>query len=304
MFKLPNPPSPRAGSHELADFAELLCWVRGSTSTREIIACLGRLDDNENNIGITDDDDENAETIDEVMNEIERRMVACRSGYPFRLELSGTVLNLAQNAEDFTPSIIYLYLLLGTRLNMKDNRNHAGIDGTHLLEILSARVLQNYLGSTRARSIVFGTSNAKSFKDKVNELCCDLSEGVGFRNINQSITYANDDKLDTIGWVPFSDNLPGKLIVFGQCKTGSNWREATSQLQPETFIKKWMQEPILVTPMRAYFVAEAADRAQWKGDSVSAGILFDRCRLVDWCDGIPVNNFKAWTLSAKNTLEL
>lgn len=304
MFKLPNPPSPQAGTHELADFAELLCWVRGSTSQREIVACLGRIDDNDNNVGCTDDDDENAEILDEVMNEIERRAVACGTGYPFRLEMEGSVLHLKDGAQDATPSIVYLYLLLSTRLNMKDNRVHAEIDGAGLLENLSAHVLKNYLGSARARAIVFGTAQPGTFEEKVNGLCRDLSEGTGFRNLDQAATQANDDKLDAVGWVPFSDRLPGQLIVFAQCKTGSNWRDATSQLQPETFIKRWMQEPILVNPVRAYCIAEAADRARWKGDNVSAGILFDRCRLVDWCDGMPVDKIKTWALAAKATVSL
>ncbi|MBN1459772.1 MAG: hypothetical protein JXA57_09545 [Armatimonadetes bacterium] len=303
MFKLPHAPSPQAGVHQLADFAELLCWSRGSTSEREIIACLGRIDDNDNNVGCTDDDDENGETLIEVMNEIERRAVACGSGYPFRLEMEGSVLHLEDGAQDTAPSIVYLYLLLSTRLNMKDNRVHAGLDGTRLLETLSAHVLKNYLGNTRAKAVVFGTSQPGTFEEKVNGLCRDLSEGEGFRNLDQTATQAKDDKLDTVGWVPFSDRLPGQLIVFGQCKTGSNWRDATAQLQPESFVKSWIRGTILVNPVRACFIAEAADRARWKSDSVNAGILFDRCRLVDWCDGVAIDDIKKWALAAKDTLD-
>ncbi|MEX1231259.1 MAG: hypothetical protein WEB58_13520 [Planctomycetaceae bacterium] len=304
MFKLPNTPSPQADTRELADFAELLCWLRGSTSAREIVACLGRVDDNDSNVGCTDDDDENAETLDEVMNEIERRATACGSGYPFRLEMAGSVLRLIDDAQDVSPSIIYLYLLLSTRLNMKDNRVHAELDGTKLMELLSAHALKNYLGTTRAKTVVFGTALADTFENKVNGLCSELGEGSGFRNLDGTLTQANDDKLDTVGWIPFSDRLPGQLIVFGQCKTGSNWRDTTTQLQPETFIKRWMQVPILVNPIRMFFIAEASDRARWKGDNVSAGILFDRCRLVDWCDGMKTDDIKKWTLAAKMTLKL
>lgn len=304
MFKLPNPPSPKAGTHELADFAELLSWVRGSVSEREIVACLGRIDDNDNNVGCTDDDDENAESLDEVMNEIERRVGACGTGYPFHLEMEGSVLRLNDGAQDSTPSIVYLYLLLGTRLNMKDNRIHAEIDGACLLENLSAHVLKNYLGMGRAKAMVFGTSQPGTFEEKVNRLCRELSEGAGFRNLDQAATQANDDKLDAVGWVPFSDGLPGQLIAFAQCKTGSNWRDATAQLQPEAFIKRWMLEPVLVNPLRAYFIAEAADRARWKSDNVCAGVLFDRCRLVDWCDGVAADDIRRWALAAKNTLSL
>jgi hypothetical protein len=47
MFKLPGIPSPQAEIHELADFAEWLAWKQGSVSHRQILADLGRLDENE-----------------------------------------------------------------------------------------------------------------------------------------------------------------------------------------------------------------------------------------------------------------
>jgi len=92
VFKLPEPPSPQADPHELADFVELLCWHRGSASERDIVAYLGQVDDNDDNSGCDDDDDQNSEALAEVMNEIERRENACGSGYPFQLDLEGTVL--------------------------------------------------------------------------------------------------------------------------------------------------------------------------------------------------------------------
>ncbi len=307
MFKLPNPPSPQAGIHELADFAELLCWINGSTSAREIVAYLGQIDDNHTNAGCNDDEDENAGVLDEVMNEIERRATACSSGYPFTLEMEGTVLKCSSLETEATQSIVYLYLLLSTRLNMKDNRIHANIDGAYLLEALSAHVLKSYLGASRAKSFVFGTSNQGAFQDKVNDLCQALCEGSGFRSLDNAPVQANDDKLDTVAWVPFADRLPGQLIVFGQCKTGTTWRDSTTQLQPENFIKKWMKEPVLVNPFRAFCVSEAADRARWKGNSVSAGILFDRCRLVEFSariSGTTISEIRTWTLAAKETIGL
>jgi hypothetical protein len=180
MFKLPNAPSARADTHELADFAELLAWVRGSTSAREIVAYLGRLEENDDNEGCDDADDENEAELDEVMNEIERRRDACQSGYPFTLELEGTVLRYTNPADDHRADV-YRYLLLSTRLNMKTSRVHADIDGTTLLEELAARVIQCYLGTDRAHSVVFGTAAAGTFQEKIERLCHDLGEGNGFK---------------------------------------------------------------------------------------------------------------------------
>lgn len=303
MFKLPNPPSVKADTHELADFAELLAWVRGTASAREIVSYLGRLEENDDNVGCDDADDENYAELDEVMNEIERRRDACQRGYPFSLELEGTVLRYT-NSENDHRADVYRYLLLSTRLNMTANKIHAEIDGTKLLEELAAGVLKCYLGMTRAKSIVFGTAAGGSFKEKINNLCRELGEGSGFKNLDAKLN-ANDDKLDTVSWIPFSDTKPGQLIIFGQCKTGTNWRDSLAQLQPDVFVRRWIDGTLLITPIRAFCISEAADRGRWNGDALNGGILLDRCRLVDFCDSLEADlhgRILAWNAAARQSV--
>ena len=124
MFKLPHPPSPNAEVHELADFIELLSWVKDVASTREVLAYLGRIDDNANNLGIDDDDNANEEILDEVMNELERRDKACGGDYPFELQAEGTVIHHLLDKGNHK-SELYRYLLLSTRLDMNSDRVHA-----------------------------------------------------------------------------------------------------------------------------------------------------------------------------------
>lgn len=297
-FKLPGLPSPKAKLHELADFAEIIAWKNGCVSEREIIAYLGRVGDNEKNDGVNDTEEETTNELESVMNEIERRSSACRSGYPFTLSPEGTVLKHESASAQIVESQVYRYLLLSTRLNMKEQKIHAKLDGTLLLEYLAAHVLQNYLGA-RAKSFVFGTAKAGSFKTKVENLCESLREGVGFKNLDgDSKVNAVDDKLDAIAWTPFTDAMPGQLIVVGQCKTGTNWSGLENQLQPVSFAKKWFKEPYIVDPIRAFCLSEAVDRTKWKSIQVSSGILFDRCRLVDLCDGFDCRDISAWTTAA------
>jgi len=305
MFKLPDLPSPQAECHELADFAELLAWDKGLASAREIEAYLGRLAENDHSIGCDDDDDETADEIDEVMNEIERRSTACAGGYPFALDLEGTVLRHSPNAEDHRTHL-YHYLLLSTRLNMKNARAHAGIDGGDLLEEIAAETLRCYLGAQRARSIVFGTSATGSFEEKVNKLCRELGEGGAFKPLDSASVDANDDKLDTVTWVPFADNRRSQIVVFGQCKTGTTWGQSITQLQPGGFIKRWMREPYMHDPLRAFCVAEAYNRSRWDGCSIYAGLFFDRCRIVDFCGKLNQDLFdkvKAWSTAAKASVK-
>ena len=304
---MPHLPSPDADFPELADFAELLCWTKGSTSAREIVAYLGRLGENDSNEGCHDEDDENAERLDEVMNEIDRRESACTSGYPFTLEQQGTVLQGPVLEPEETQSVVYLYLLLSTRLNMKKEKNHAEIDGTNLLEHLSAHALKTYLGQDKAQCFVFGTAKKGNFKNKINELSRMLGEGSGFRNLDKKPVRKKDGLLDAVAWIPFADRRPGQLILFAQCKTGTTWENTTSQLQPEGFVSKWMHEPFLINPTRVFCISEALDNAGWKNTNIDAGIVFDRCRLVENCIGLPeetLSSIRSWTLEAKKTIDM
>lgn len=301
MFKLPALPSPRADVHELADFAELLAWQNNSISAREIQTYLGRLADNNFNEGADDEDDQNADALDEVMLEIDRRSKSCASGYPFTLDLKGTVIR-HQSADQSARAEVYRYLLLSTRLNMTSHKVQNGIDGTALLEEISAVVLRCYLGYDRARSLVFGTAIGGSFKDKVNALCKELGEGGTFSSIDPGPVDANDDKLDSVAWVPFSDVRAGKLIIFCQCKTGSSWKDHTTQLQPEAFLTRWTSHrTLLFQPLRAFCVSESACPQRWSSLVLYAGLLFDRMRVIDFLDTIDENllsRVKNWNLAA------
>jgi hypothetical protein len=55
------------------------------------------------------------------------------------------------------------------------------------------------------------------------------------------------------------------------------------------------------TPIRAFCIAEAADRGRWNKHAIDAGLLFDRCRLVDFSDELPddlLQRLRTWTDAA------
>ena len=299
MFKLPMPPSSRSPEHELADYAELVCWREQLISMTGLSKQLGRLGENDYTDGVPEE-----EEIDEVVKaayvEIERRSVACRKGYPFNITRQGHTLHTDHDAKN-RRHIIYKYLLLATRLNMKNNRHHANIDGTLLFEELAAEAARKYLGD-RAESLVFGTAaEPTDFPGKVNALCKKLREGVGFKNPDEAPPNEKDGKLDIVVWKHFTDGLPGKLIAFGQCKTGTNYKDTLNQLHPDSFCKKWMKSSPILNPMRMFFVSEALSRSRWNTASYDAGVMFDRCRIIDFCDDINSEvweKVKIWTRAA------
>ena len=305
MFKLPNQlPSRHAGVHELADFAEVMCCLDGQISLQGLSRYLVRMDDNDINEGCDDTEDIIHEKMDDVIFEMQRREEACAGGYPFTWKLSrnGGVIVFNADERSCIDAAVYVYLLLGTRLKMDRDRTHAGIDGTNLLEHLAEHVVGAFLGP-KSKSFTFGTAAGGSFQDRVNALCRELGEGGRLREEEaKTAARAQDGGLDTVAWIPFADRQTGKLVVFGQCKTGTGWREHATRLQPRDFVDRWLTDPILVEPVRAHFVAEAISPEEWRRLSISAGLLFDRCRLVEYGAHLPepvLADLAAWTSAAR-----
>lgn len=302
MFKWPDTQtlSARPQAHELADYAELECWKYRRLSQTDLAELLIR--------GAESDGADAgpgrgtiAETvIVDAFENLEHRAGACREGYPFKLDAEGYTLSLNPLASN-RRRVIYQYLLLATRLDMRSNRKHVSLDGTLLFEELAAEAAREYLGA-RAESLVFGTAAEEgSFQAKVNELCRLIKEGGGFVERDATPSRPRDGKLDVVAWKHFTDGLAGKFIVFGQCKTGTNYSDTLTQLNPTAFYQKWFRDALVVTPVRTFFVAEALSSDQRYNASSDAGILFDRCRIVDFCDNVDkdvLSKVTAWTIAA------
>ncbi|MBC7785450.1 MAG: hypothetical protein H7144_16575 [Burkholderiales bacterium] len=301
-FKIPGVPTPQARPHELGDFAEWLAWNDGSTSAREIVRTLNQTDDNEHNVGCEDDEVENTESVDDVFLELEKRSKICGDAYPFEMEL-GQRLEHRQIDKNNKPAVIYRYLLLCTRLNMRDNKIHAGLDGTLLFEELSAAIMREYLGFDRAKAMVFGTSVAGGFAEKVRELCVTLNEGGIYKSVDASGSEANDGDLDALAWTGFTDSNPGKLILFGQSKTGTSWHDQITQSRPKDFARKWFSNGYFwVEPIRTLCVAESVNPDRWQSLLIGGGLLMDRCRVVEMSRRVEdelFNRIHQWTVRAK-----
>ena len=305
MFKWPGIPSPRAPAHELADLAELLCWQDGYTSATAIRRVLGHLDENDYPDGIPEEEETTA-GIEAAYYEIEQRVEACGGCYPFEMPEGGNGLQETTDHSD-ERQLIYKYLLLATRLNMADNRVHAGIDGALLFEEVSAEVARSYLGP-RAMSMVFGTAAGDAnFPAKVNDLCYRVGEGDGYVNRSPFYAYQKDGKLDIVLWKQFSDRQPGKFIAFGQCKTGTNYNNELAVLRPDEFCGKWIQSPLALTPARMFFVAEAVHSGSWFNNVKDSGLFFDRCRIADFSYEVAstvLDKVKTWTVAAAKATTL
>ena len=301
-FKWPTVPSLQYDLHVLADFAELKCWQNQRTSKQELISTMAQLDENDYEFGVLEEDP-SFPTLDQVFDEIGRRQMDCDGGYPFRIDASGHVLYPA--TEDQDRFVFYKYLLLATRLNMNTQKVQAGLDGTKVFEHLAAQASKSYFGC-RSEVLVFGSSvDTSNFRGRVDQLCEELNEGEGVSDRDPKISRQKDGKLDIVVWKPFADNLPGKLIAFGQCKTGSSYD--INDLRPEAFCEKWMRSTLPVKPLRLFLVAEALLRAGWTTLSADNGLQFDRCRIVEYCKDIDrqlMDQITCWTHAAATSHDL
>ena len=303
MFKWPGEPSPSDKAHELADYVELVAWRDGSMSAVALIRFLGRREDPDYSAGVPEEDEVDT-VVEDTFGEIERRREACAGDYPFVLGDRGAIVRRQgghTGGQANAMHAIYEYLLLATRLDMKNDRRHGGYDGTRLLEDLAAEAARSYLGG-RSESMVFGTAaSARGFPDRINKLCARIGEGGGFFGHGGTASRQQDGKLDIVAWTPFSDRLPGQLIMFGQCKTGTHYKDQLAQHQPDAFCRKWLRTQPAVTPTRAFFRSEALPRSGWLNSAFDAGVLFDRCRMVDFARDASdklLTRIRAWTRTA------
>lgn len=276
-YKLGQLPSVQASRAEMADFLEYQCLasednVYSSVSGRSAM-------------GISYDESLDSEEefpeVYEALGEVEDRYVSSGECYPFETNIDSIRV---RNDIDVRVKDIYTFLLLSTRENMSSGKAAGGTDGTALFEKLCAAVLGNYFGKA-SKSFVFGTGQDESlpFADKIQKMLDMLDEGkLTFRMPDNDTKQHKDGKLDVVVFIPFADSRKGQFIAFGQCKTGTNWRSAASQLDPKVFCETFCTPTPGFTPITVFMVAEAfTDNWEYHLRSTS-GLLFDRTRIMQY----------------------
>ena len=216
---------------------------------------------------------------EDAFGEVEERFRACgaeQGSYPFNIEEQ--LIRLKPKPE----RSIYTFLLLLSYFGEKEGLNK--IKATKLFEDICAKAAESYLGGKNdyVHSIVFGFPRRikpKGFRKALDRVCQEMGEGACHRE--RPITKDNKDAgLDVVAWRDFTDQRQGKLIAFGQCATGRNWKEKETELQPDDFCRLWVQDPLTVKPIKMFFVPHRVESIQWTATCMQAGILFDRCRIA------------------------
>ena len=303
-YKIGNLPSPKATQAEIADFLEVSCLLSEEGSFSIVKAAL----DN----GIVEDEDAvDTPEIDEydgysdALSQIDERQNLIGDKYPFK----GERLSLCDNVD--CPKFyrtVYTFLLLATRWDMSSKRIVNGKDGALLFERLCNEILINYFGHS-SKSMVFGTgaeNGVKGFKEKVNEMLNEFSEkGYQFKMPEDVRNNQKDAGVDLVAFIPFKDSRKGHFVAFGQCKTGTCWRDKIGQMCPPAFCSLYLSPPLRFTPICIYMVSEACDK-DWEVLAAKAsGILFDRTRVMQFLpDKIEANLFNDIAIWTNGVVEL
>lgn len=284
--------------YEIADYLEYKCiQTESAVSSLSYRSLLSVSDDEIDNEGIDSADDLSVDSLDCAIAECHNRSQCCPDQYPFVTGLSSLELkeNLSWNKD------IYTFLLLATRLNMSEQKVQAGYDGTELFEKVCAIVAKEYYGA-HSKVKIFGTSEAGTFKDKVQDLLSKLHVKGVFQDPEGSTKRQKDGKLDIVAWIPFSDRKDGQMIALGQCKTGTNWEGKLTELDPEAFFSCYSTRQPYVKPVKMFFVADCFGNYKWGERCIAGGVLFDRIRIMEYLPSTIsedlLTKIRAWNSSA------
>jgi hypothetical protein len=280
-YQIPEIPSKKAYIEEFADFWEVnaLGNPQMPVSQRDIARQIGYSFDELNHDGIESEDDGLEARFDEIQKEHVFREQAIGNKYPF--EIKKYALKLKEESSIYKD--LYLFLLLATRLNMTAEKNQNGIDGALLFEEICASAIGNYFGD-KTESFVFGTAVSGSFKDKIADLIRKIGEGGSYSNPDPvPLTKKKDGGVDIVAYKNFADGRSGKLIAFGQCKTGtSTWRKDKNGLQPQDFCTNWFSEYPVYTPLSLLFICDTMNIAYNFISDQRRYIVFNRFRIMEY----------------------
>jgi len=226
-------------------------------------------------------DDNNDEAVEEkileVFYEIELRSKAADTAYPFTLDYRR--FGVIELRSEWVNYSAYTFCLCLSYFGW-DIRSTKTINAPKLFEQISCLAAQHYL---HGEAVGFGaprTELPSGFASAIDKLSQLIGEGDGYSE-NPTLN-RQDDRLDVVAWKDFTDKLPSKIIMFGQCAAGRNWQDKLSEMQPASFWNLWMRRSTSSPLLRSFFVPHRVEYSSWKYVTEYGGLFFDRCRTAYW----------------------
>jgi hypothetical protein len=262
MLKLPDDPT---SPIRLADWLELTAILSsdGNASRGDLERTLRRA-----SLSEMRDDLAVEQKLLEVFEEIEQRWKAAASAYPFEVDY-GTL----QTKSTWHQFPAYAFCLCLSYFGSPT------LQPRKLFELVSGAAAKAFV---YGNAVDFGSPRhvlSAAFPDAVSQLCALIGEGdryAGLPTLGQK-----DAKLDLVAWRDFPDRNPSKLLMLGQCASGSDWEGKIRELNPRAFFANWTRETPASPLISSLFIPHRIERKKWKSIARNSdGIVFDRCRIA------------------------
>lgn len=292
---------------KLADWMELNCLLDpdSNTSKQELAAILSNgleEGDEEDQIDVSQSD----QLAQQVMNELNDRMLACSGQYPF--DVKGELLVAKNNKLDY---LAYIYCLLISYCGVMS----PSLPWTHQkiakhFENLCAHGLNNLFttDSMPATIHVFGFPrkedgfSGSDFVTALKKICKDSGEMTPANLLAAAARM--DAGLDIICWRKFPDGMRGGLLFWGQCATGENWNDKLHDLSS---FKAYVTVPAggyttgVFMPHMVETTTEKG-KQEWDVWTIYSGSVFNRCRIAHLSTGWTNQEMKEFCETALRNL--
>lgn len=197
------------------------------------------------------------EFIDDVWNELERRVLLYGDQPPF--ELSPRLVTPSITWEDCPEYLMCIILSI--------DGNSAEVAKTgKLFERLSCKAVRNYFGGD---AVIYGFPQ----KQSVQDICTQMYERFGF---NPSANF-KDRGVDIICWKPFGDRRKSQLAAIIQCAAGHNWEKKLLSVPLDAWRQYISWSGSL--PLKGFTTPIIIEDNEFHDVVTDAGLMFDRPRL-------------------------
>jgi len=294
-------PSLTAPVPTLADWMELWALTNSrGIATDSDLAGIAHATEDYTPSDIIEADVEREAVFDEVFGEIERRLNAAASAYPFVLDSRGTTLRVS--GQEFSDAqIVYTFCLLVSEYRRAQllpqfvfRAHTAAVED--LFQVCSTVAAAGLVGGA-AVSFGFPRPDGSGFLSALERTYVQrMREGETERVARPGVSsQTKDGGIDVIAWRQFPDALPGKLYLLGQCASGAQYPEKGVRSYLDSFHGDWFTCQPGSKAIEAVFVPFVLDHdlAVRRGESRSEarfgrylslarrlGVLVDRCRLA------------------------
>lgn len=211
-----------------------------------------------------------------MVEEIERRISTLQSAYPFKLD--GSTLHYSPSDKSGDIGIYEFMLSISCSLDLTSG------DFPILpraFERVATVLVTRYFGDyATGWHTGWPRDGGTSFQQAVGEIHCSTGEWQWNPQADLDPNTVRDEGCDFVIWLAPSDSRKiGSLFILGQCACGNNWQSKYKDLKIK-MLKRWFHPLSLVNPVRSFATPHYVPEKMLREATRSAGLLFDRARLI------------------------